>query len=323
MRFSLSFLALLFALPVWAWNGTGHRICAAITYDRLTPQARARVDELLRQHPDYLTLLTRDSPPDPAARARAAFLAAAVWPDTIRGDKRFYDDTKEDAQPTRLLPGFPDMKRHLNWHYTDVPYSPQGVPAKPEPPPTALTELNRILNEFASHSNDAAQLVYDLPWLLHIEQDVHQPLHDSNRFLKSQPMGDEGGNLVYVLPAGVPSERRLYRTLHALWDEAGGTDLSEGYVTRTAAEITAEYLAASGGNPKTPKEPRKWVEEGSKLARSAVYTFGPVTGTKEMPLRLPEKYESNAHRVARTQIAEAGFRLAAVLNGLFNGSSAH
>jgi hypothetical protein len=214
------------------------------------------------------------------------------------------------------------MKRHLNWHYTDIPYSPEGMPVKPEPSPNALSELERILHELATHSTDSAQLVYDLPWLLHIEQDVHQPLHDTSRFLKSQPLGDEGGNQVYVLPAGVPSGGRLYRTLHALWDEAAGTDLSDAYVTRTAAEITAEYLAASGGNPKTPKDPRRWVEEGFKLAKSAVYTFGPVTGSKEMPLRLPEKYDVNARRVARTQIAEAGFRLAAVLNGLFNEPSA-
>ena len=185
MRLSLPFLSLLCALPALAWNGTGHRVCAAITYDHLTPQARAKVDELLRRHPDYATLLTRDSPPDPAARARAAFLAAATWPDTIRNDTRFYDDTKADAQPTPVLPGFPDMKRHTNWHYIDMPLSPEGVPAHVEPPPTALSEMERILGKEIEP--------YDLPWLIHMEEDVHQPLHTVSRFLRSQPMGDQGG----------------------------------------------------------------------------------------------------------------------------------
>jgi hypothetical protein len=311
------FLALVCALPACAWNGTGHRICAAITYDRLTPQARAHVDEILRHHPDYATLLTRDSPPDPAARARAAFLTAATWPDNIRGDMRFWDDTKADALPTPPLPGFPDMKRHTNWHYIDLPFSPEGVPAKVEPDPTALSELERILRAFTMHLPDAG-LAYDLPWLLHIEQDIHQPLHDVSRFLKSQPMGDQGGNFVYVAPVGVPPGDRLYQTLHAVWDNAAGTDMSDAYVTRTAAEISAEYIAVFGPHPKTPKEPKQWVMEGFKLARKAVYTFGPVTGTKEIPLKLPEKYESDARRVARIQIAEAGFRLAAVLNELFH-----
>jgi len=76
-------------------------------------------------------------------------------------------------------------------------------------------------------------------------------------------------------------------------------------------------MAAFGPNPKTPKDPKKWIAEGFKLAKSQVYTFGLDTGTKEMPLKLPNKYEENARRVARRQIAEAGLRMAAVLNEKF------
>jgi hypothetical protein len=158
---------------------------------------------------------------------------------------------------------------------------------------------------------------YDFVWLIHMEEDVHQPLHDTSRFLKSQPKGDQGGNLVYVAVAGVPAGGRLYRTLHSVWDSAAGTDLSDAYVTRMAAEITNEYTATFGSNPKTPKDPKKWIDEGFKLAKSVVYSFGPITGSVEMPLKLPVKYESNSHRIARTQIAEAGLRLAAVLNERF------
>jgi hypothetical protein len=318
MRLPAFLLSLLIAIPALAWNATGHRICAAITYDHLTPQARARVDELLRHHPDYATLLTRDSPPNPEDRARAAFLAASVWPDTIRSDTRFYDDTKAGEQPTPTLPGFPDMKRHTNWHYVDFPYSPEGVPAKVEPPPTALSELERILMDIAKPVDDPANPAYDLPWLIHMEEDVHQPLHAVSRYLKSQPMGDAGGNNVYILAEGVPPGGRLYRTLHAVWDDLGGTDTSDAYITRMASEITAEYVAAAGPNPKTPKEPRKWVEESFKLDKSLVYSFGPVTGTKEMPLKLSANYEANARRAARRRIAEAGFRMAAVLNELLH-----
>src|SRR5580658_1347779 len=79
--------------PAFAWNATGHRIVAAIAYDRLTPEARSRVDALIRHHPDYETMFLRDAPSDPAARARSAFIAAAVWADVIKGDPRFWDDT--------------------------------------------------------------------------------------------------------------------------------------------------------------------------------------------------------------------------------------
>ena len=95
-----------------------------------------RVDDLIRQHPDYAAVFIKDAPVDPAARARAAFLTAANWPDMIRaGDPRFYDETRKDAVPTPLLPGFPDMARHAGWHFIDIPYAPDGAtgPAPPQP----------------------------------------------------------------------------------------------------------------------------------------------------------------------------------------------
>src|ERR1700722_14696889 len=86
-------ILLSLAPPAQAWNSTGHRLIAAIAYDRLTPKARARVDALIRQHPDYEKLLIKAAPSDPIARARAAFIAAPVWPDQIKGDPRFFDET--------------------------------------------------------------------------------------------------------------------------------------------------------------------------------------------------------------------------------------
>jgi hypothetical protein len=318
MRNPAAWFALSFALPAFAWNSTGHRVCAAITYDHLTPQARARVDELIRHHPDYATILTRDSPPDPAARARAAFIAASTWPDLIRSDKRFFDDSKPDATPTPQLDGFPDMKRHTHWHYIDVPYSPEGVWAEVPPPPTALSEITRLLTEIAKPIEDPVNpapvnRAYDLPWLLHIEEDLHQPLHTVSRFLKSQPMGDEGGNNVFLIPSGATGGR-LYQALHSVWDGAIGQDSSDANVTMLAKQLVASYV------PEAPEimDPAKWLDEGFVLSVKSVYTFGLATGTKEMPLEMPEKYEANARSVASVQIAKAGLRMAAILNSLFN-----
>jgi hypothetical protein len=302
-------LLLFFAVvPVAnAWNATGHRVAAAIAYDHLTPAARQRVDALLQKHPDYSTLLTSGAPAEPAARARAAFLTASVWPDVIRNDNRLYDDTREHAEPTPLLPGFPNMGRHTNWHYVDFPFSPDGTSLEPVKPPNALTELRRILKEIGQPGNDLVA-AYDLPWLIHVEEDVHQPLHCTSRFVKSQPHGDAGGNNVYVIPD---------RNLHALWDDAGGSDLSDDYINHFASEITAELVKPRGAHPRVSRDPRRWVREGFDLARSEVYTFGPETGTRERPIVLMEEYVLNSKRVARIQLAVAGFRLAAILNDTF------
>lgn len=302
--FSILFSA---ASPAFGWNATGHRLIAAIAYDRLTPKARARVDALIRQHPDYEKTFLRDvASADPKARARAAFIAAAVWPDQIKGDPRFYDETRSNASPTQLLPGFPDMARHTTWHYYDTPIAPDGTEAEKQKPPHALSELNRILPIIGTKADvpptSASNPAYLLPWLEHIAGDVHQPLHCVSRFLKSMPKGDQGGNLVYVGPNG--------RNLHSLWDGAAGRDLSDDYAAKYIADATTAHPAARHNE----KRPEKWIEEGYKISLSDVYTFGLETGTREHPIPLPSGYEANAAKVAQQRIAIAGYRLAAVLN---------
>ena len=299
--------ALLLALPAAAWNFTGHRIIAAIAYDRLTPAARAKVDALIQAHPDYATLFTAGAPAEPAARARAAFLYASTWPDVIRGDARFYDETKPEQMPTPVLPGFQNMGRHLTWHYYDIPYAPDGAKTTEQPPPHALSELRRILATIATAP--VAEAAYDLPWLEHVEGDVHNPLHATSRFLKSEPKGDAGGNFVYVTPTS---------NLHAFWDSQAGTDASDAYVNKYANDLTAEYPAPGS----LSLNPRRWLQESYRLVRSDVYSFGLATGTlatgtKEQPITLSAGYATRARRIARQRIALAGYRLAAVLNDKF------
>jgi hypothetical protein len=303
-------IAVLFlAVPASAWNATGHRAIAAIAYERLTPAVRARVDEFLKNHPDYGMLLTTGAPADPEGRARAAFLAAAVWPDTIKGDPRFYDDLRKDVQPTPLIQGFPDMARHTNWHYYDVPYSADGTPPKEAAVPNALTEIRRLMKETSDPSVGATQLSYDLPWIEHIIGDLHQPLHCVSRFLRSQPNGDAGGNFVFVSPGG---------NLHAFWDDLAGADSSNVYILRYASDAVAAHPPPGdlGENPAFEIDPEVWIHEGFEIAKTDVYAFGPDTGSREAPIRLSAGYQESAKKIAQARIALAGYRLAAVLNAL-------
>jgi hypothetical protein len=295
--------AMLLALPATAWNYSGHSIIAEIAYERLTPQVRARVDQMIRDHPDYKGIFIKGAPGDirndPAALARYAFVHAAPWPDLIRSDLRFYDESRQDARPTPLLSGFPDMMRHGTWHYFDNGISGDGTPVIEQQPPHLMTELPRLLAEIAT--TDSRHAAYDLPWLEHLVGDVHQPLHLTSRFLKSQPNGDAGGNLVFVEPG---------RTLHSLWDDAAAPrDVSDDDIVRYAREITAEYPVA------TPLsiDLADWAAESLELDKSAVYTFGPGTGSKEQPLILPPLYEEKAKRISRQRVALAGYRLAGQL----------
>jgi hypothetical protein len=300
LRFVFTILSL--ALPAAAWNYSGHRIVAEIAYQRLTPQARARVHEMMRRHPDF-EMITHDAPVDPEARAHYAFVWAASWPDQILNDSRFYEPARADSQPTPLLPGFPDMQRHSTWHYYDIPISGDGTPVLQQQPPHLMTELPRLLSEIATAS--PMQATYDLPWLVHLVGDSHQPLHATSRYLKSEPTGDAGGNYVYV--QGGPN-------LHSLWDNAAAPrDLPYEDVLRYAGEITTENPAQALGS----LAPKDWLGESFELDKSTVYTFGLETGSKEHPLVMPPGYEEKAKSIARQRVALAGYRLAAVLNRLF------
>jgi hypothetical protein len=298
---------LYLAVPAAAWNATGHRVIAAIAYERLTPSARARVDELLKSHPDYGAILTAGAPSDSQARARAVFLAAAVWPDTIKGDPRFYDDLQKDAQPTPLIPGFPDMARHTNWHYYDVPYAADGTPTKEAGVPNALTEIRRQIKELGDPAESTGQRSYDLPWIEHLVGDLHQPLHCVSRFLKSQPDGDAGGNLVFVSPGG---------NLHVFWDDLAGRDTSDAAVTQYAREVVAEHPVPEDleKNPEFAILPQVWIGEGFLAAKADVYAFGLGAGSSDHPIQLSQRYQDDAKKIARVRIALAGYRLAAVLN---------
>lgn len=291
MRWTFACLALInLAVPAGAWDDAGHRAIAAIAYSRLTPKARARVDALIARHPDYESVFLKDAPSDPAERAAHAFAMAATWPDFIKGDHRFWNDGRKDATPTAPLPGFPDTRQHRNWHYVDIPFSPDGTALKDAEAPNALTELDRMLADIAKPVDDPANPVYLLPWILHLVGDLHQPLHCTSRFLRSDPDGDQGGNHVWVTP---PTVR-----LHAYWDDLP----APSHPGTTAPEEVVN------------ENPREWVREGLAIARKSVYSFGPEEGSRETPIPLPPGYREQAEKIARERMVLAGERLAAALN---------
>jgi len=292
-----------FAPTLSAWNETGHRIIAAIAYDHLTTQARARVDGLLRRHPDYESIFVKDAPADAAGRARAAFLVASYWPDAIRNDARFYDESRGDVRPTALQAGFPDMGRHGAWHYVDFNFSEDGTVIPPLDSPNALGELGRWIGVVGTNN---ALAVYSLPWLIHVAGDVHNPLHTVSRYSRALPKGDRGGNDVWVRPQGSSAGVNL----HSYWDGLGGSDARPAYVDRMAAEVAKQSAGVVAD-----AHPETWVVEAFYYARSVAYRFGQGSGSKEQPITLTRAYEASAKALVRERLSTAGMRLAAVLNG--------
>ncbi len=323
MRKSLSAALLIFGLLVpqtaFAWNGKGHRMVAFIAYKNLThdpqgPNARARVDQLLRNHPDFPLLAADLSPNDPNFGLKV-FIKAATWPDIIKSDPRFFDETKTPPHPTPLKPGFPDMKMHKPFHYIDMPFTQDGSPVAQPVSPNALEVIPKIRNALGNPNVSQNIQAYGLSWLLHLVGDVHQPLHCTSRFTHKHglPEGDRGGNLFTLQSTMVPEGNNPVRDLHTFWDDILGVNESFTAVQSLSNSIMAAIP------PQLPIDvtEQHWINESFSLATTQVYTIG-ADEPNQPPPAVSVTYRNNATTTARRRVALAGYRLAEILNQKFH-----
>lgn len=267
--------------PVFAWNAAGHRLVAAIAWQRMSVSAQAFVADALAAHPDYGRW--RDKAKGDAA---AVFAEAATWPDDIRDDPRFYDDTRET--PTPPFPGMPDTARHKPWHYVDLDARGRVVHG----------ELDRQVERLGSllrSTGKKAEIAYALPWLAHLIADIHQPLHVGRD-------GDEGGNAVEIEN---PFNKRLpFTRLHTYWDDLPGPPWLRGKrLEERATRLIERHPAPDQGNV------RQWRDESHRLLADAY----PTSNGTLLPT-VNEEFQQKTRAIADRRIVEAGFRLGLLLN---------
>ncbi len=300
-------LVLLATSPTLAWNDMGHKIVAQIAYAELTPVARKKMMDILKQHPRYQQDLLKGLPeghPDPELYA---FAKAATWPDMIR-DK---------------LHPLHNSQHRAKWHYVNFAVSPEEGKDWPGPDrnESVLIGIRTCVSDLKSNQEmTATDKAMRLCWLAHLVGDLHQPLHATAFFSKDFPKGDLGGNLYEVRNTG----GRI--NLHKLWDEIlGGAE---------SHKIIAQHVKAIVSEPKRQREAlaeslkrkdcEEWALESVADAREHVYLKLQLPGANvskkvaldDVPM-LPDGYEANARDVARRRMALAGYRLADVLNELY------
>jgi len=315
--FFVLLLLALFSLPQTAlsWNGKGHRTVAFIAYKKLThnpngQNARAKVDELLRKHPDFATLSEGLSPSDPNFGLKV-FIKAATWPDIIKSDGRFFD-AGNPSKP--LLPGFPDMERHRNFHFIDEPLTQDGSATAPPPSPNALEVIRRMRDELGNSAFPDNIQAYDLSWLIHLIGDVHQPLHSTSRFTQKHgvPEGDRGGNFFTIKAFTIFDADNPVRDLHSYWDGVLGVSEDFNSVKALANSLMSSFPVQ---NPIDTTE-QDWIDESFDGAKTVVYTIGADEPGQPAPA-ITKAYNKKASRLARKRMALAGYRLAEVLNQKF------
>jgi len=302
------FLAVVvFSSQSLAWNGTGHQIVARIAWDNMTETARQNVVKLLMQAPTNACL--RDLFPttgDVQQRPREFFVRVATWPDVVR---------PKDNHDTR-----PCIQYHQrDWHFVDHFW--KGISGDPNTPPTdlpkpiaAVNAVERLQFLRAASINPTLpekNRAMDIAWLMHLVGDIHQPLHTSGRVTQfpTEQDGDGGGNDFKLGPD---------LSLHSYWD--GIVDRADPKPAQESFPLYIERVANEfeQANPKSgftqllPNQFDKWALESLGNAKSAAY---PQTLQRN---QMPDaNYQGAAFRIAKLEIAEAGYRLADLLNCLF------
>lgn len=302
------FLALvIFSSQSLAWNGTGHQIVARIAWDNMTETARQNLVKLLLQAPANACL--RDLFPttgDIQQRPREFFVRVATWPDVIR---------PKDSHDTRPCTQF----HQRDWHFVDHFW--KGISGSPTTPPTDLPKpiapvnaVERLLFLRAASINPelpAKNRAMDVAWLMHLVGDIHQPLHTSGRVTQfpNEQDGDGGGNDFKLTPE---------LSLHSYWDgivdRARPKPAQESfplYIERVANEFE-QANPKSGFTQLLPNQFDKWALESLGNAKSSAYPQ--ELQRNQMP---DANYQGTAFRIAKLEIAEAGYRLADLLNCLF------
>ncbi len=311
--------AMLGASGASAWIDCGHKIAAVITWDDLTPRAKAQIAELLKQHPRYEKDLLDSLPKgtDEGGTARYALANAACWPDLVRGP----------AHPMHFV------ANHPAWHYIDIPYSidnqavPATQPTKDPGPHNVIEALEKNTKDLKNPATAAGDRAIALCWVLHLCGDIHQPLHACSLYSPQFPDGDQGGNAVIVLrdPPFVDSQKKL----HFIWDSLPGEYKSldwDGYIAdglrndpRFSRDRLKDLLAV--------KDFAAWANESHQLAIDHAYLGGTLKGLSAVQLRadptlvapgVPKGYIEQAEQVVNQRMILAGYRTADLLNSIFD-----
>ena len=293
-----------------AWGCKGHQTVALIAEKHLIPEARQLVEKLLGENPV-----------DPKLKrwcgnaTNDLLVDASTWPDDVRNERH-----------------------NSTWHYIDIPGGKhKGLLAEycgtDGCVTRAIEELRVILKDKSTEPLKRAEA---LRYLIHFVGDLHQPLHAINN-------GDNGGNCVPVkyfhhepLLNPLHPEREDYSpNLHQIWDtEIVERDMEVSNPHRYADELDEKFRTESAVWEASGIHVDNWAWEVHERAETEVYDAFPekigiepdVKPTAcsdnnhigkrmlEKHLAVGEAYQNRAAKAVEMGIAEAGIRLAMILN---------
>lgn len=251
--------AALFYIPVqtMAWGTQGHRICGQIASSYLTPKARKAIQQIL---------------------GNESIALASNWADFIKSDPAFNYLSAWHYIDFDKVYTYPEMVSYLNQD-TNV---------------DAYTKLQFLIGELKKNTVTKFNRKIYLRMLIHIVEDVHQPMHAAHA-------DDKGGNDFKVNWFNNPTN------LHSVWDSQL-IDFQQLSYTEYAAAINHTTVTQRAGWQADPIS--KWIFESNEIANKLYTEIKPGD-------TLNYKYNFTHIDTVNEQLLKAGVRLAGVLNSIF------
>jgi hypothetical protein len=222
--------------------------------------------------------------------ARAAVLALLEPGESLADVSTWADEVRRD------------MPESGPWHYVNVPITEPRYDARFAPREgCVITKIDDFRKILADPRAPRLERQKALKFLAHFVQDMHQPVHVGHR-------DDRGGNDLQVQFFDKGSN------LHRVWD-SGLLDHAnrpeKEWVEVVSRTITPELADAwsKGGPP-------DWADESLALARRA-YRNPPGNAELRKGARLGQAYQDANLPFAERRLAQAGVRLAWILNTTF------
>jgi hypothetical protein len=253
-------IAIIYApLQSMAWGAEGHRICGQIADSYLSPQARKAIKEILGNESIAIT---------------------SNWADFIKSD--------------------PDYNYLSPWHYIDFDKA-YTLPEMQDflahdTKVDAYTKLNFLITELKKKDLSKENKLLYLRMLIHIIEDVHQPMHTAHT-------DDKGGNDFKVNWFNTPTN------LHSIWDSQLIEFQQLSYTEYTNA-INHTTLVQRNEWQKAPIA--QWLYESNQIAEKLYTEIKPGDTLNGY------KYNFTHIDTLNNQLLKAGVRLAGVLNQLFS-----
>lgn len=256
-RLILGIIIIYAPLKLNAWGTQGHRISGQIAYNYLTPRARLALHGILGYE---------------------SIAIAGTWADFIKSDPAY----------NYLSP----------WHYIDFDkaysYPEMQAYLNQDKNVDAYTKMQFLISELKKKNLSNSNKLLYLRMLIHIVEDVHQPMHTAHT-------EDKGGNDFKVMWFN------NHTNMHAIWD----TQLIEFQqlsYTEYVANINHTTLAQRKNWQKEPIS--QWLFESNQIAEK-IYNETKTGDT------LNYKYNFVHINIVNEQLLKAGVRLAGMLNQLF------